>query len=150
MSLEKQINDDIKTAMRNKDKKKLAALRAIKAELLLIKTGADTSTTEIPEELEIKTLQKLVKQRKDSAATYKEQGRNDLADEEEYQLGIIEEYLPKQIGEDEIKEIVKGIIEKTSATSMKDMGKVMGAAQKELAGKADNSKVAQIVKSMLS
>jgi uncharacterized protein YqeY len=150
MSLEIKINEDIKNSMRSKDKKRLAALRAIKAELLLIKTGADTSTTEIPKELELKTLQKLVKQRKESAKTYKEQNREDLAEEELYQAEIIEEFLPKQMSKEEVEEVIKKIIADTSASSMKDMGKVMGMAQKEIAGKADNKVVSEIVKSLLS
>lgn len=150
MSLEIKINEDIKNSMRNKDKKRLAALRAIKAELLLIKTGADTSTSEIPKELELKTLQKLVKQRKESAITYKEQNREDLAEEELYQANIIEEFLPQQMSENEVEEIIKKIISETSANSMKDMGKVMGLAQKELAGRADNKILAAKVKNLLS
>lgn len=150
MSLEIKINEDIKNSMRSKDKKRLAALRAIKAELLLIKTGADTSTTEIPKELELKTLQKLVKQRKESAKTYKEQNREDLAEEELYQAEIIEEFLPKQMSKEEVEEVIKKIIADTSASSMKDMGKVMGMAQKEIAGKADNKVVSEIVKGLLS
>jgi len=150
MSLEIKINEDIKNSMRSKDKKRLAALRAIKAELLLIKTGADTSTTEIPKELELKTLQKLVKQRKESAKTYKEQNREDLAEEELYQAEIIEEFLPKQMSKEEVEEVIRKIIEETSASSMKDMGKVMGMAQKEIAGKADNKVVSEIVKGLLS
>jgi len=136
--------------MRNKDKKRLAALRAIKAELLLIKTGADTSTTEIPKEVELKTLQKLVKQRKESASTYKEQKREDLAEEELYQANIIEEFLPQQMSENEVEDIIKKIISDTSANSMKDMGKVMGLAQKEIAGRADNKIIASKVKNLLS
>lgn len=149
MSLEVQINNDIKAAMIAKDKRKLEALRAIKSALLLIKTGKDTSFAEVPEELELKTLQKLIKQRKESAEVFAKQGRQEMADEELYQAGIIEAYLPAQMSEEEIKAAVEKIIADTGASSMKDMGKVMGIASKELAGKADNKIVSQIVRSLL-
>jgi uncharacterized protein YqeY len=149
MSLEVLINQDIKASMIAKDKRKLAALRAVKAELLLIKTGGDTNSEEIPEELELKTLQKLVKQRKESANTFSEQGRADLAEEEAYQASIIEAYLPEQLSEEEITEAIKEIIAKTGASSMKDMGKVMGMASKQFQGKADNKTISTIVKSLL-
>ncbi len=149
MSLENLINQDIKASMLAKDKRKLAALRAVKAELLLIKTGGDTSTVEIPEELELKTLQKLVKQRKESADTYTNQGRPDLAEEEVYQAGIIEAYLPEQMSEEEITAALKQIIADTGASTMKDMGRVMGMASKQFQGKADNKVISTIVKSLL-
>ncbi len=149
MSLEVQINNDIKAAMIAKDKRKLEALRAIKSALLLIKTGKDTSFAEVPEELELKTLQKLIKQRKESAEVFAKQGRREMADEELYQAGIIEAYLPAQMSEEEIKAAVEKIIADTGASSMKDMGKVMGIASKELAGKADNKIVSQIVRTLL-
>jgi uncharacterized protein YqeY len=149
MGLELLINNDIKKAMLDRDKKKLEALRAIKAALLLEKTGAGIGGTEIPQEVEFKLLQKLVKQRKESSALYKEQNRNDLAEEEDYQAGIIEKYLPEQMSEEVIEEIVKAIIEETGATSMKDMGKVMGMASKQIAGKADNRTISTIVKNKL-
>ena len=150
MSLEILINNDLKQAMRDKDKVKLAALRAIKAALLLEKTGADTSGAEIPESVEIKLLQKQVKQRKDAAAIYREGGRTELAEEEEYQAAIIEKYLPQQMSPEEVEAVVKQIVAETGASSMKDMGKVMGIASKKLAGKADNKTVSGIVKSLLS
>ncbi len=150
MSLEILINEDIKAAMLAKDKRKLEALRAIKAALLLIKTGKDTQFAEIPEDIELKTLQKLVKQRKESAEMYRTQNRADLLEEEEYQASIIEAYLPKQMGEAEIKTVLDQIISQTGAQGMKDMGKVMGMASKQLAGKADNGLVSQLVKTMLS
>ncbi len=150
MSLEIQINDDIKQAMLSRDRKKLEALRAIKAALLLEKTGKDVSSGEIPESVEMKILQRLVKQRKESAAIYREKDRIDMAADEEYQYGIIEKYLPEQMSEAEIEEIVTGIIEETGASSMKDMGKVMGMASKKLAGKADNRLISGIVKKKLS
>lgn len=150
MSLEIIINDDIKQAMLARDKHKLNALRAIKAALLLEKTGTDVSGSEVPESIEIKLLQKLVKQRKESAIIYKEQNRADLADEEEFQASIIEKYLPEQIGESEILNLVNKIINETGASTMKDMGRVMGMATKKLAGKADNKTVSRITKELLS
>jgi|DewCreStandDraft_4_1066084.scaffolds.fasta_scaffold62680_2 hypothetical protein len=150
MSLEIKINNDIKEAMLAKDRDKLEALRAIKAALLLIKTGKDTATSEIPEELELQTLQKLIKQRKEAAETYKSQNRIDLYDVEMFQIGIIEKYLPEQLSHDEIENIVKNIISETGASGIKDMGKVMGIASKTLTGKADNKIVAEIVKKLLN
>jgi uncharacterized protein YqeY len=150
MSLEIKINNDLKQAMRDRDKVKLAALRAIKAALLLEKTGADTSGAEIPESVEIKLLQKQVKQRKDAAAIYRESGRTELAEEEEFQASIIEKYLPEQMSMEEVEAIVKKIVADTAASSMKDMGRVMGMASKQLAGKADNKTISDIVKSLLS
>lgn len=150
MSLEKIINDDLKQAMLAKDKVKLAALRSIKSALLLEKTGAGTSGTEIPETVEMKLLQKQVKQRKEAALIYRESGRIDLAEEEEFQSAIIEKYLPAQMSQEEVEQIIKKIIEDTGASSIKDMGKVMGMASKQLAGKADNKTVSGIVKSLLA
>ena len=149
MELEKLINDDIKQAMLAKDKAKLEALRAIKAALLLEKTGKDVSSGEIPAEVELKMLQKLVKQRRESAEVYLAQNRPDLAEPEIFQASIIEKYLPEQLSEDELRGIVQRIITKTGAQSIKDMGKVMGMATRELAGKADNKAVADIIKQIL-
>lgn len=149
MELEKLINDDIKQAMLSKDKEKLEALRAIKAALLLEKTGKDVSSGEIPDEVELKLLQKLVKQRKESAELYKAQNRQDLADVELFQASIIEKYLPAQMSEEELIALLKQIVEKTGASSIKDMGKVMGIASRELAGKADNKTVAELIKQIL-
>lgn len=149
MSLEQQINQDLKEAMLAKDRKKLEALRAIKAALLLEKTGGDIGSSEIPESVEMKLLQKLVKQRKDSAALYREQNRADLAEDEEFQASIIEKYLPEQLSEEEISAVVEAIIAETGASTMKDMGRVMGMASKKLAGKADNKIISQIVKKLL-
>lgn len=149
MSLEVQINNDIKAAMIAKDKRKLEALRAVKSALLLIKTGKDTSFAEVPEELELKTLQKLIKQRKESAEIFKSQNRDDMAEEELYQAGIIQAYLPEQMSDDEIKAVVEKIVAETGASSMKDMGKVMGMASKQLAGKADNKIISNIVRTLL-
>lgn len=149
MSLEITINSDIKAAMIAKDKRKLEALRAIKAALLLIKTGKDTQFAEIPEDIELKTLQKLIKQRKESAVIYKEQNRTEQYEEEMYQAAIIEAYLPAQMSEDDVANVITDIIAQTGATSMKDMGKVMGMASKQLAGKTDNSMISKIVKEKL-
>ena len=150
MSLAESINDDIKAAMFAKDARKLEALRAIKAALLLAKTGKDVSSGEIPEDVELALLQKLVKQRKESAAIYREQNRPELAETEEFQAAIIEKYLPEQISNEELEIIIKEIIEATGATDIKDMGKVMGMASKKLAGKADNKTIAGIVKRALN
>jgi len=149
MSLEILINNDLKSAMFAKDTRKLAALRAIKAGLLLEKTGKDVTSGEIPESVELKLLQKLVKQRKESAAIYIEQNRPDLAEEENYQSAIIEAYLPAQFSNDDIRKIVAGVIAATGASSIRDMGKVMGLASKEVAGRADNQLISSIVKEML-
>ncbi|HNQ59728.1 MAG TPA: GatB/YqeY domain-containing protein [Bacteroidales bacterium] len=149
MSLEILINNDIKQAMLAKDTRKLEALRAIKAALLLEKTGKDISGGEIPAEVEVKTLQRLIKQRKEAANIYTEKGRQDLADEELYQLAIIEKYLPKQLSEAEIQTRVEEIISRLGASSIKDMGKVMEVAAKELSGQANNKTVSEIVKRLL-
>lgn len=150
MKLEELINNDMKECMLNKDMRKLEALRAIKAALLLEKTGKDVNFAEVPETLEIQLLQRLVKQRRESAAIYIEQNREDLAEVEIYQAEIIEKYLPEQLSEEKVQEIVKQVIEEVGATSMKDMGKVMGIVTKKIAGKADNKMISNIVKSLLS
>ncbi len=150
MELEKLINEDIKQAMLSRDKEKLEALRAIKAALLLEKTGKDVSSGEIPDTVELKLLQKLVKQRRESAEVFKSQNRPDLAETELFQASIIEKYLPAQMGEDEIRAILSRIVAETGAQSVKDMGKVMGLATKELAGKADNKTVADIIRQLLA
>ena len=150
MELEKIINNDLKDAMKARDKRKLEALRAIKAALLLEKTGKDVADGEIPESIELKLLQKLVKQRKESAILYRQQNRPELAEEEEYQVSIIEKYLPEQMSEEEVKSIIEKIVADTGASSMKDMGRVMGMATKQLAGKADNKAISNIVKKLLS
>ncbi|MEE4257459.1 MAG: GatB/YqeY domain-containing protein [Bacteroidales bacterium] len=149
MTLAEKINEDIKATMLAKDSKKLEALRAIKSGLLIIKTGKGAAD-EIPHDLEMGLLKKLVKQRRESAAIYREKGRTDLAEEEEFQATIIEAYLPEQISGDALKDIVQNIIAETGAESMKDMGKVMGIASKKLAGQADNKEISMIVKELLS
>jgi len=148
MELEILINNDIKNAMLARDPGKLEALRAIKAALLLEKTKEGT-TGEIPESVELKLLQKLVKQRRESADIYAAANREDLAKKERFEAEIIEKYLPQQMGEAELTEKIKQIITQIQATSIKDMGKVMAAASKELAGKADNKMVSEIVKNLL-
>jgi uncharacterized protein len=149
MELEKLINEDIKQAMINKDKEKLEALRSIKAALLLEKTGKDVSSGIIPDGVELKMLQRLVKQRRESAEIYKAQGRPDLAEPEIFQASIIEKYLPEQMSEEQVTEIIKKVIADTGATSIKDMGKVMGIASKLVAGKADNKFISEIIKKLL-
>lgn len=149
MSLEKSINNDIKAAMLTKDKRTLEALRAVKAAILLAKTDKGASGN-IAEDVEIRILQKLVKQRKESAELYKSQGRDDLTAEELFQVSVIEKYLPEQMSEEEIKKVVDEIISETGASSMKDMGRVMGMTTKKLAGKADNKLIASIVKELLN
>jgi hypothetical protein len=149
MSLAEKINDDIKRTMLARDSRKLEALRAIKAALLIAKTGKDASSGEIPEDVEMQLLQSLVKQRKESAEVYKTQNRPDLAEEELFQSAIIEAYLPEQMSLDDLREIVKAIIGQVGATSIKEMGKVMGLASKQLAGKADNKTISVIIKELL-
>ena len=147
MSLEKQITEDLKVAMKAKDQAALRATRAIKAAILLKKT--DGSHKEIDDGEELKLLQKLVKQRKESLDIFKKQGRQDLAKIEEEEIQIIEKYLPAQLNEEEVKEVVDKIIVTTGATSMKDMGRVMVLANQEMAGKADGKMIASLVKSIL-
>lgn len=149
MDLEAKINADIKAAMLAKDKRTLEALRAVKSAILLAKTekGAEGS---VGEEASVKILQRLVKQRKESADLYADQGRSDLEEEERFQLSIIQKYLPEQLSEEEVRGIIKRIIEEAGAATMKDMGRVMGMATRELSGRADNKSVAAIVKELLS
>lgn len=148
MSLQAKIMEQMKAAMKSKDSVALQSLRAIKSEILLAQTkGGDSSFNE---DDEIKLLQKLVKQRKDSAALYIEQSRQDLADPELAEAAIIAQFLPAQMSGDDLKEFIGRLIEKVGATSMKDMGKVMGMASKELAGKADGKAISTIVKDLLS
>ena len=149
MSLQTKVMEALKEAMKAKDTIALESLRAIKSAILLAKTEAG-ATEELSEADEMKLLQKLVKQRKDSAALYAQQGRNDLAEPELAQMGIIEKFLPKQLSEAEVEEAVKGFIAEVGATSAKDMGKVMGVATKALAGKTDSKLISDIVKRLLS
>ncbi len=147
MSLETKIAGDLKTAMKAKDQVALRGIRAIKSAIMLLKT--DGSGNEITEEVEIKMLQKLVKQRKESLDIFEKQDRADLAQKEKEEIEIIERYLPEQMGEAELEVILQKVIETTGATSMKDMGKVMGMASKQLAGKADGKMISQVVKKLL-
>ncbi|MCJ7467613.1 MAG: GatB/YqeY domain-containing protein [Maribacter sp.] len=149
MSLQEQVMEQMKLAMKAKDKVALESLRAIKSALLLAKTETGSST-ELGEEEEVKLVQRLVKQRKDSAAIFKEQGRNDLAAPELEQIAIIERFLPEQLSDGDIEKVVIKTIEATGASGMKDMGKVMGMVSKELAGRADGKTISTIIKSKLS
>ncbi|MDP4197583.1 MAG: GatB/YqeY domain-containing protein [Bacteroidota bacterium] len=148
MSIFEKVNADIKKAMLAKDKEKLEALRGIKAEFLLVKTEKG-AIEEISEETELKVLQKMVKQRRESADIYKSQNRTDLYEVEMKQVKVIEEYLPAQLSEEELTRILKGIIEQTGAKQPSDMGKVMGIATKQLAGKAESKEIANKVKELL-
>ena len=149
MSLKEQIEADIKKAMLEKNKDDLRALRAIKSMILLALTEKGAGEN-LSADVEMKILQKAAKQRTESISLYREQKRDDLADIEQAELEVIKRYLPKQLSEEELEMIVGNIIEKVGATSMKDMGKVMGMASKELAGKADGRTISQIVKKLLS
>lgn len=149
MDLEKLINEDIKSAMLARNAEKLEALRAIKAAILLEKTKEGT-TGEMSEAVALKILQKLVKQRRESADIYAAAGRKDLADKEINDAAIIEKYLPQQMSQEEITLVIKQLIIQTGAASIKEMGKIMGLASKELAGKADNKMISEIVKQLLS
>ncbi|RPD40436.1 GatB/YqeY domain-containing protein [Chitinophaga barathri] len=149
MSLELNINGAIKTAMLAKAEAELRALRAIKAAVLVAKT-AEGSTGDLTEADELKLLQKLAKQRKDSLDIFRQQNREDLAKKEEEELAVIERYLPKQMDEAELRAAVEGIIAATGASSPADMGKVMGAATKQLAGKADGKMISALVKELLT
>lgn len=149
MSLQEKIMEAMKAAMKAKDTQSLEALRSVKSALLLAQTETG-SKEDLSEETEIKLLQKQVKQRKDSAAIYMEQNRLDLAEPELLQAKVIEQFLPKQLSTEEVNEIVKEIIAKTGASSMADMGKVMGLASAKLGGKADGKTISTAVKTMLS
>lgn len=148
MTLTEQINNDIKTAMKERNQPKLAALRAIKSALLLAAT--EKGNAKDVEAEEVRMLQKQVKQRKEAADIYISQGREDLANDELEQAVIIEHYLPKQMSEEELVKEITAIIGELGATSSADMGKVMGASTKKLAGKADGKDISRIVKGMLS
>ena len=149
MSLLNSLTDELKAAMRAKDSLKLEALRAIKSAVLLAKT-ATAADADLTEEEEIKLLQKLVKQRKDSAVIFKEQNRDDLASPEKAQAEVIAQFLPEQLSQQEIEQIVDEIVAKTGAQGMKDMGNVMGMASKKMAGKADGKTISTIVKQKLN
>ena len=149
MALEQQIQEDIKTAMKAKDAVATAATRAIKGEILLFKT-AEGGSKEVTDGDILKMIQKLVKQRKEAAEQFVAAGRQDLADNELAEAAVMERYLPKQLSEAEVEKKVKEIIAQVGATSIKDMGKVMGAANKALAGLSDGRTISTIVKKLLA
>ena len=149
MSFQDELNTKLKGAMREKNTVALESLRAIKSAILLLQTQSGAKET--PDESEIiKLLQKLVKQRKESASIFREQGRDDLAELEEAQIEVISQFLPEQLSSSAVAKIIDEVIEKVGATKMKDMGKVMGMANKQLAGQADGKLIAEIVKKRLS
>ncbi|WP_298767116.1 GatB/YqeY domain-containing protein [uncultured Polaribacter sp.] len=149
MSLQKQVMDKMKEAMKAKDTVALQALRAVKSAFLLAKTETGVQS-ELSEEQEVKIIQKQVKQRKDSAAIFVKQGRQDLAAPELAELAILEQFLPEALSEDEIEKVVVATIAKVGASGMKDMGKVMGLVSKELAGQADGKTISSFVKKHLA
>lgn len=147
MSLEKQINDQLKTAMLAKDEKALRALRAIKSAILLAKTAEGAG--ELTEADEQKMLQKLVKQRRDSETVFREQNRSDLAQKEAEEIEVIEQFLPKQLTAEELRSALVQIISETGSSTLADLGKIMGVATKQLAGKSDGKAIAAMVKELL-
>jgi hypothetical protein len=149
MSLEATINEQLKKAMLAKDEKGLRALRAIKSAILLAKT-AEGAAAEISEDAEIKMLQKLVKQRKDSIEIFEQQNRADLALKEKEEVEVIEKFLPQQLSAEEIKQVVASIIQEAGATDISVLGKIMGIASKQLAGKADGKAISTAVKELLT
>ncbi len=149
MALFDKISEDIKAAMLARQQDKLEALRSIKAAFLVARTSTG-ATAVLSDDEEMKIIQKLVKQRKDSADIYKAQNRDDLYTKEVFEVEVISQYLPKQMDESEVAEIIKGIIANVGAKAPSDMGKVMGIASKQFAGKADNKVVSDIVKRLLS
>ncbi|MBS1928723.1 MAG: GatB/YqeY domain-containing protein [Bacteroidetes bacterium] len=149
MSLEKKIMDSMKEAMKAKDEASLRGLRAIKAEIIKAKTEPGAGG-EIDEATELKFLQKMMKQRRDSLDIFEKQGREDLAKKEREEMLVIERFLPKQLSEEEIRNALKEIISQTGAATATDMGKVMGIASKQLAGKADGKTISGIVKELLA
>jgi len=149
MSLEQNIMAEMKDAMKSKNEAVLRSLRAIKAEIIKAKTEPGAGG-QISEDTELKMLQKMVKQRKDSLEIFQQQNRTDLAQKEQEEIAVIEKFLPKQLGDTEIKEALSKIITEVGATSPADMGKVMGVATKQLAGKADGKAISAAVKELLS
>ncbi|MBL7717950.1 MAG: GatB/YqeY domain-containing protein [Flavipsychrobacter sp.] len=149
MSLEQKVMEEMKSAMRAKDEAALRTLRAIKAAILIEKTS-EGATGEITEATELKMLQKMAKQRRDSLDIFVQQNREDLAAKEREELAILERFLPKQMTTEELQAELKGIIAQVGATSAADMGKVMGVASKQLAGKADGKAISEQVKALLS
>jgi uncharacterized protein len=149
MSLKQQIDNDIKAAMLAKNKEELTALRSVKSLILLAETDKGV-TGEISSDVEMKLLTKAAKQRKESAEIFLKEGRNDLAQKEQFELEVISRYLPKQLSEEEIATELKKIIEQVGAKGAQDMGKVMGTATKQLAGKADGKLISELVKKLLA
>ena len=149
MDLEQKVMASLKEAMLAKNEAALRGLRAIKSAILLAKTS-EGGNKELTGEQEIQMLQKLIKQRKDSLAIFEQQGRADLAQKEIDEIAVIEKFLPQQLSSDELKALIQKIISETGASGIKDMGKVMGMATKQLAGKADNKAVSEVVKGLLS
>lgn len=149
MSLEQQIMAEMKDAMKSKNEAALRGLRAIKAEIIKAKTEPGAGG-EISSDKEVSMLQKMMKQRRDSLEIYQQQNRSDLAQKEQEEMAVIEKFLPKQLSEDELKSELKQIISETGASSPADMGKVMGAATKKLAGRADGKTISALVKELLS
>ena len=149
MTLFEKINEDLLSAMKAREKVRLEALRNLK-KLMLEARAAKGAGTELTDEESLKLIQKLVKQGKDSAELYQQQNRNDLADEELAQIAALSDYLPKPLTPEELKAAIEAIIAKTGATSIKDMGRVMGAASGELAGKADGKDIAAMVRTLLA
>ncbi|HUR12340.1 MAG TPA: GatB/YqeY domain-containing protein [Flavitalea sp.] len=149
MSLEQKIMTELKTAMLAKDEKSMRSLRAIKAAIIVAKT-AEGAKGEISEQDEIRLLQKMVKQRKDSLEIFRQQNRKELAQIEEEEITVIEKFLPGQMNESELREKIAGIIRESGASSPAEMGKIMGIANKQLAGKADGKTISTIVKELLS
>lgn len=149
MPLFEKVSSDIIAAMKARDKVRLEALRNIKKNFIEAKTAPGTND-QLSDDVALKILAKMAKQGKDTAALYREQNRPDLAAEEEAQVAVVEEYLPKQLSDEEIEAEVKAVIAETGASSMRDMGKVMGVATKRLAGRAEGQKISAIVKKLLA
>lgn len=148
MTLEERVMQELKAAMKAKDQAALRALRAIKSEILLAKTEGSDKT--LSEAREMQIIQRLIKQRKDSLEIFEKEGREDLAKKERDEIAVIERFLPEQLSEAELEARLKAIVADTGASSMRDMGKVMGRATKELAGKADNKTISEVVRRLLS
>ena len=149
MTLEEQINTDLKAAMMAKDEVRLRGVRAIKSAIIIAKTEKGANGVISPEK-EVQMLQKLVKQRRDSITEFEKANRTDLIAKEQEEVAVIEKYLPAMMSEDEVREVVKAAIASTGATTQKEMGKLIGVVSKQLAGKADNKMIADTVKSLLN
>ncbi|WP_075602065.1 GatB/YqeY domain-containing protein [Saccharicrinis aurantiacus] len=149
MAIVEEVNSGIKEAMKAKDKVRLGALRGVKKELIEAKAAKGVDA-EITDDEAIKIITKMVKQRKDSISIYNEQGRADLAETEVAEVEVLSVFLPEQLTGEKLEEAVKAVIEKVGASSMKEMGKVMGVASKELAGKADGKEISELVKKLLA